>query len=307
MKTYVITLLALLMIAGIAVAEKPALEKPDEIYQSNGRAAEVEPNDDFSTANELVAGDDKNAAIDPAAEVDFFAIAVTAGLPVEFETHGGDIGDTKMYLYDTDGVTELAYNDDGGVNWYSKITYDFTADGIYFVKVTGYNSSTVGTYILTATEGDAPCDIPVNNTCENALPLPIGTTFNMSTCGATNEYTTVSGGCTGYTSNGIDVVYYVDLVEDQQFSITATTDYDIVIYMVTDCADIENTCVAGSDNTIGDGFEEFVFDAGTNPGRYYMIFDGYSSTGLHGDWEITVDGVVATESTSFDSLKSMYR
>ena len=267
----------------------------------------MEPNDDASTANILTSGDDMSGAIDPAGEEDFFSFEATAGYIVDFETLGGDINDTKLYIYDVDGVTELAFNDDGGVNWYSLISFTFPADGTYFLKVTGYNAFTQGTYILTASEGAPPCDAPENDTCETALPLPMGGSFTFDSCGATNDYTTVSGGCTGYTSNGLDVVYYVDLVEDQQLTVSATTDYDIVIYLVTDCADVENTCVAGSDNTIGDGFEEIIFDAGQNPGRYYLILDGYSITGLDGIWEVVVDGVVATDVTTFDGLKSMYR
>lgn len=307
MKKFAIVLMALLLVAGVALAEKPALEKPVTPYTPNGRAAEVEPNDDAATANVLTAGDDMSGAIEPAGEADFFAITVTAGSAVDFETLAGTIGDTKLYLYDVDGTTQLAYDDDGGAGYYSLISYDFTADGTYYVKVVGYGASYSGSYILTATEAAPPCPAPVNNTCEGALALPFGTTFTFNNCGATNDYTAVSGGCTGYTSAGLDVVYYVDLVADQQLTVEAQTSYDIAIYLVSDCADIAGTCVAGSDNTVSEGYEAIVFDAGNNPGRYFLILDGYSSTGIEGDWTITVDGVVATEAGTFDGIKAMYR
>lgn len=305
MKKFVIALMAVMMVAGIAVADKPVLEKPVPVYNGNSRAAEVEPNDDYTTANPLVVGDDMSAAIDPAGDVDFFAFTATAGMSVDFETLAGDVGDTKMYLYDTDGVSQLAYNDDGGAGYYSLISFDFTADGVYFVEVTGYSSSTQGTYILTATEADPPCPAPVNNTCDGALPLPFGETFTFDNCGATNDYNPGSDGCTGFNANGIDVVYYVDLVENQQFTVSASSSYDTSIYLVTDCGDVAASCVAGAD-VFGEP-EVIVFDAGMNPGRYYMIFDGFSSTGYEGIWEVTVDGVVATDVSTFGSLKSLYR
>jgi redox-sensitive bicupin YhaK (pirin superfamily) len=308
MKKFVIALMAVMLVAGMAYADKPVPEKPITPYISNSRADEVEPNDDYLTATPLVAGDDMNAAIDPAGEVDYFAIDVTAGASIAFETMPGDIGDTKLYLYDVDGVTELAYNDDIGYpNYYSLIEYDFTADGTYFVAVTGYSASYSGTYVLTVSEAEPPPPAPENDTCEGALALPFGTTFTFDNTGATNAYTTSNGGCTGYTANGNDVVYYVELVEDQQFTVQCQTDYDIAIYLVTDCADIDGTCVAGADNTVSEGFEEIVFDAGENPGTYYLILDGYSSSGYAGIWTVTVDGVVPTDDTTFGGIKSMYR
>ncbi len=304
MKKLVLALMAVMLVAGLAMAEKPALEKPVTPYTPNGRAAEVEPNDDYMSANPLVMGDDMSAAISPAAEEDFFAFEATAGMSVDFETHPGDISDTKLYLYDVDGTTELAYNDDGGEGFYSFITYEFTADGTYFIKVTGFSSSYEGTYILTASETPPPCPVPENNTCEGALELVLDSTFTVDNCGATNDYV---GGCTGFSTDGLDLVYYVDLVENQELTVTGSTSYDNAMYLVTDCADIENTCVAGVDEDMYDGVETLVFDAADAPGRYYLILDGYSSLPLEGEWEVTVGGVVATQQTTFDGLKSMYR
>ena len=302
MKKFVIVLMAVMLVAGIAMADKPVLEKPVPAYNGNSRAAEVEPNDDYMTANPLVVGDDMAAAIDPAGEMDFFAFTGTAGMEVVFETLAGDIGDTKMSVYDVDGVTELAYNDDGGEGYYSLITFVVPADGTYYVQVIGYGATYSGTYILTAAEADPPCPTPENNTCEGALVLPMATTFTVSNCGATNDYSPTNG-CTGWDANGLDIVYYVDLVEDQQFTVSVDATWDISIYLLTDCADMES-CVIGSD---GGNPEGFVFDTGVNPGRYFLVLDGYSSSGIEGDFEVTVDGVVATEPSSFGSIKSMYR
>ncbi len=156
---------------------------------------------------------------------------------------------------------------------------------------------------------DDPCPVPENDTCAGALELPMGTTFTVNNCGANNDYDLPLGGdsCTGYPTHGLDLVYYVDLVENQELTVTASTSYDNALYLVTDCSDIVNSCVAGVDEDTLNYTETLVFDAADAPGRYYLILDGYSSFGPFGDWEVTVGGVVATQQTTFDSLKSMYR
>ena len=307
MKKFVIALLAVMMVTGAVYAsDKPELEKPVLPVDMNVDINEEEPNDDCDTTNYITAGDNYSAAIDPAGDVDYFEVFYPAGGMVTFETHPGDVGDTKMYLYADDCTTELAYNDDGGAGYYSLIDFELAADTTYYVVVTGYSNSYEGTYFLTMEAADPPCPAPENNTCEGALALTFGEIITFNNCGATNDYSAPSGGCTGYTTNGIDVVYYVDLVENQQFTVSAETSYDNAIYLVTDCADVENTCVIGSDSTTN-GLEGFVFDAADAPGRYFLILDGYSSAGYEGDWEVITDGVVATEATSWDGLKSLYR
>ena len=308
MKKFVIALMAVMMVAGIAVAEKPALEKPVTPLDLRIDLNENEPNDDCSMADYITVDDNYSAAIDPAGDEDWFEVFFPAGGDVTFQTHPGDVGDTKLYLYAADCTTQLAYNDDGGgQGYYSLIDYTLEADTTYFVVVTGYGATTQGTYFLTMTGATPPPPAPENNTCEGALPLPFGDNFSFNSTGATNDYSAPAGGCTGYSSMGVDVVYYVDLVEDQQFTVSCQATYDIAIYLVSDCADIENTCVAGSDNTVSAGFEEIIFDAAQAPGRYFLILDGYSSSGVVGDWDVTVDGVVATDAATFGSVKSMYR
>ena len=144
MRTMLVVLFSLCLISGIAIA-KPVLEKPDTPYTKDITAVEVEPNDDFTIANPLVSGDAMDAAIDPTGDVDFFAIAVDAGAIFSFETHAGDAGDTKLYLFDVDGVTQLAFS----IDHYQKVFHAFTftpvfefaeiACFVYFLEVESVN------------------------------------------------------------------------------------------------------------------------------------------------------------------------
>jgi hypothetical protein len=295
----------LTLIAGMAMAKAP-LEKPVQPYASNSRAAEVEPNDDYLTANALTAGDDMNAAIDVAGDVDFFAYTAAAGEIVDFETLAGDAGDTKMWLYDVDGVTELVFNDDGGDGYYSLINHTFAAAGTYFVMITHYSASSTGTYILTATAAAPPPPPPANDTCAGAIPIEHGAfSISGSTVSALNDYVLGSGSCTGYSANGMDVVFSLGLEAGETFEVTMTTDgFDDSIYLISDCADDFLSCVAG-DDAYPDG-STFLYEAPVDQ-QLFLIVDGYSGSG-----EFTITGfnggnVIANDDMSFGSLKASYR
>ncbi len=311
MRTMLVVLMALCLISSFAIA-KPALEKPVMPYDSNSRATEVEPNDDYLTANTLTPGDDMNAAIDPAGEVDWFAITVIGGVEYEFETHAGDIGDTKMYLFDTDGATQLAYNDDGGAGYYSYIAYTFPADGTYFVQVLGYSASYFGTYILTATEAEPPPPPPSNLTCADAEIIPFGP-FNIdsSTESATADYSPTLSSCTGYSqAAGNDVVYVICLADGETFDVTMTAGFDDSIYLVLDCEDIDGSCVAGEDNYPSGSYFSYTNASGATQ-QLYLIVDGYGSSN-NGEFNIagTNGGScdpVGNESMDWGSIKSLYR
>ncbi len=307
MQKVIIVLLAVVLLAGLAQAQKPALEKPLTPLSLRLDLTENEPNDDCTVADYLTVDDNYSCAIDLAGDEDWFEVFYPAGGSLTFETHPGDAGDTKMYLYADDCSTELAFDDDDGEGYYSLIEYELPANTTVYVRVIHYSATGTGSYFLTCTEAEPLCPAPVNNTCAGALPLPFGSSFTVDNCGATNDYAMTSSGCTGYATSDIDIVYSVDLVEDQQLTVSAISTYDIAMYLITDCNDPEGSCVAGIDLTYGSQPETLIFDAGANPGTYYLILDGYSSTAHEGIWEVTVDGVVPTESTSFDSLKSMYR
>lgn len=307
MRILLVAICALCLISGIATA-KPELEKPLVQYVSNSRADEAEPNDDYTTANVLTVGDDMNAAIDPAGDVDFFSIDVTYDGLMAFQTHPGDVGDTKLYLYDVDGVTQLAYNDDGGgQGYYSLIEYTFPVPGTYFVKVTGYSGTTQGTYILTATEEDPPPPPPANDTCEGAIDLQDQSeaAFDVDlSVGYTNVSNQGSGSCTGYSTPGPDAFYKIYLYQGDVFTATEDGACDMALYLFTDCADPFTSCLIGSDNCCS-GAQESVTWTAEADGWYYLGVDAYTSTGCL--VTVTIAEPVSSDDANWGSVKSMFR
>ena len=63
---------------------------------------------------------------------------------IQTENVGG-YADTVLYLYDTDGSTLLAYNDDyEGLGWASFIEWSAPADGTYYIKVEHFDPHAAG-------------------------------------------------------------------------------------------------------------------------------------------------------------------
>ena len=165
-------------------------------------------------------------------------------------------------------------------------------------------------------EPPPPPEAPLNDTCVGAYDngfeiMPGAFSYETDTTAANNDYPLVTtDSCTGYSASGNDVVYYVCLDEGEMLDITMTCDFDNSMYIITDCGDAQYTCVAGADATVS-GVEEILGFVAPADGMYYIIVSAWGSSGYG---PVTLTGtnygggcIVATEDTSFDSLKSMYR
>ncbi|MCK4511704.1 hypothetical protein KAW64_08195, partial [bacterium] len=115
------------------------------------------------------------------------------------------------------------------------------------------------------------------------------------------------GSCTGYSATGQDVVYYTNLEIGDEFTVTMDTvgDWDDSIYLITDCTDPQNSCVAGADEY--PDMSTFTYIA-TEAGTYYLIVSAYSS----GVGDYTIFGynggsTTPVEESSWGSIKALYR
>ncbi|MEX1233005.1 MAG: pre-peptidase C-terminal domain-containing protein [Planctomycetaceae bacterium] len=113
--------------------------------------------------------------IETGGDQDWFKFDAAAGQDYVFETVLGSLNDTVLTLFDTDGATVIATNDDGGIGLASRITWQPAVNGTYFLKVAAYGQYQVGTYHLTISatvddHGDSAAD-------------PTGVLVNSSTGG----------------------------------------------------------------------------------------------------------------------------
>jgi len=140
---------------------------------------EGEPNDtppDAALNNVWTGTSDIAATWSVPGDVDHYAVTVPAGASLRVETFDitgapdCNVTDTVMQLLDTDGTTVLASDDDGGVNWCSRIEPAIhpgaagLAGGTYFVRVVEWSDF-----------GDGPGD--------QAAPYRVVITVLVPTCG----------------------------------------------------------------------------------------------------------------------------
>ena len=106
----------------------------------------LSPNNDSATATPSVGGQRFQATLGVAGDQDDFAVTVPAGATI-LATVGdsavdtcGQVGaiDSEVEIYDTDGTTSLAYNDDVGLGYYcSGASATVSAAGTYYVRAAG--------------------------------------------------------------------------------------------------------------------------------------------------------------------------
>jgi hypothetical protein len=77
---------------------------------------------------------------------DWFSFTAQTGVNYVFETVLGTLGDSVLWLYGSDGVTELDFNDDN-VNLESRIEWIAPSNGTFYLAVGGFGSDG-GTYQL---------------------------------------------------------------------------------------------------------------------------------------------------------------
>jgi hypothetical protein len=110
-------------------------------------AADAHEEDDTSAAARTITVDDaaKTHNTCPAGDEDWVKFTAEAGTTYVLHTSNlGIAADTYLYLYGTDGATELAKNDDYGYLLSSRIVWQAPQSGAYYAKVRHHNPQASG-------------------------------------------------------------------------------------------------------------------------------------------------------------------
>jgi hypothetical protein len=299
--------------------EEKAWAYPDGMFDGRDEYPEVEPNDACPGTQTIACGDViVPAELNPGGDYDYYPFTLdmdySVMLGTDADPNNPTTVDTYIELWSGDCLTYLAGDDDGGPGLYSLVDTDLPA-GDYTALVRGYSSSSVGGYMFFFDcAGVQPP--PENDTCAGAEEFGYGIErctsgfITGTTADATNDYNPGDPGpsCTGYTANGLDLVYYMDLEAGDQVSMTYTQlSWDTSFYIVTDCADM-TSCVAGADATLTGDPEVINWVCGAT-GRYFVILDAWSSESggdFTLDYTITCPEPTPTQSTTWGQIKSIY-
>ncbi|HSN15145.1 MAG TPA: MopE-related protein [Anaeromyxobacteraceae bacterium] len=135
-------------------------------YPTSPDAFDAGAGDDTpATASTVAVGATQVRTFFPDGDVDWVKVTLVAGTKYEFSANRLSANsDTYLYLYDTDGSTQLAYNDDY-VDFDSDIVYTPTVSGDYYLEATTYNNAvngdgvgvaryTLGAHVFVDEDGD---------------------------------------------------------------------------------------------------------------------------------------------------------
>jgi hypothetical protein len=213
----------------------------------------------------------------------FFSVNLVGGKTYRVELSGLTSGfNAAVYLFtscgDVAGTCGAGMGADSSTS--SKEVIDFTppSTGNYLIGVDGRESDDLGQFELTIKEKV----VPANDACAAAEQMTL-TGGKASTTGdvtyASNSIQLTNSSCTGWSSPGLDLFYKVSLLAGKTYTVSLTpiSSYDPMLYVFTDCANAEGTCVGGID-TIGSGTVEQVVVSPTANTTYLIGVSAWSAS-----------------------------
>jgi Ca2+-binding RTX toxin-like protein len=237
-----------------------------------GEAAEdVVPGDTSSTASVAVGGY-VSGVIDFNGDHDWYAVTLVAGQTYTFQTilTGSGLPDSLLVLRSAAGV-QLATNDDAASapNHYtfSEITFTATATGTYFLDVSGFDVTDVGSFYLT-----------VSAPAADAIAASSATTASLTLGTATNGL---------FDANGDHDWYAVTLTAGQSyvFNTSATGgagDPDTTLFL----RNASGALLSYNDDGVG-SYSQIRFTP-TTTGTYYLDVAVWGNAGT-GAYRVTAD------------------
>ncbi len=183
-------------------------------------------------------------------------------------------------------------------NGYSCDDIDECAQGTDSCDDNATCTNTPGSYeceCIDGYTGDGHSCLMDGNICENPLVVEsLPYVHAGDTTDATNDYHLEAGWCPELQSYGSgagsnDHVHSFTPTETAHYRLELESSFDAVMYLVTDCEDLESSCVAGIDQVYSAGTEvaDLELEGGTT---YFIVVDGWgNTTNMSGTYELTID------------------
>lgn len=294
MKKFAIALIVLSLVTGsVSASEKIKVEAPSQVIYV-GSSTILEGGEDIPSAVAITAlpysdsgdtsdnMDDYTFGTDTAPDV-VYSFIPTGDITVDVSLCGSSY-DTKLGIVDS-ALSPVAYNDDS-CGLQSEVTgVALLAGETYYIIVDGYSANS-GPYDFNMVVAAPP--VP-GETCETAIPA----VEELNSCPGADYYFTFTA--------PIDGSVIIDTCIFGQ-----TTDTNVYVYDV--CGGTELSHNDDSyDCPDGTSYASFL-EVPTAAGQEMVIYFSGNWSSDPFDWNLYVtDGVVTTETTTFGTLKSLYR
>ena len=125
---------------------------------------------DTSTSASLTVGGTVTDSLETVADHDWFRITLTAGQAVVVTVNGVTLSDPYLYIRDASGAV-LHENDDinPGVNTNSRVAFNPTYTGTYYIDVGAYNDQSAGTYQVSVQPYSLPPVVSVDQIADQLV------------------------------------------------------------------------------------------------------------------------------------------
>ncbi len=224
---------------------------------------------DYQTATAVSVPGTVAGGIEVGNDEDYFSFQATAGELYVFETTLLGLSDSTLTLYDQDGTTQLAFNDDGGFGLASRIQWRATDSGTFYLRVAAFASSQTGTYLLSLSREPLPVD-DHGNTAETATSVGL----NQSVQGDLENYSDIDW-FRFHASQGADYVFETEL----------GTLFDSVLWLY----DSDGATLLATDDNSGVGLGSQIEWTAPHSGDFYLAVLGYLPSDL-GTYTLNLTG-----------------
>ena len=216
-------------------------------------------------ATSLAFADVVSGEIDLSSDSDWFVFEAEEGARYDIDAAPGTLIDTQLRLYDTDGRTELAYNDDATVfTFASRIHWQAPESATYFVELSGVQGAT-GSYEFAISE----------STDDHANTIDGATRMDAS-IEVAREFGLVGG---------MDVDWFVFSAQADQFYEIRTSPRSLQDSILTLYDSAGETALAVNDDHLGSTMSRIVWQAGVTD-DYFVEVAAFDQG--RGDYELTI-------------------
>jgi len=215
-----------------------------------------------------------------AGDEDWVQFVAQAGASYVIKTSSlGPSCDTALYLFASDGATQLAMNDDYGRGRASRITFTFSSAGTYYAKARQYDGNTYGAgteYSLSVKQGSEPPPSPTPTVTPTPTATPPPSQIKtlilvnqeriehyhgssaaaslMAKLGALAQHSRVQGVIAQVENSGSVAQAYAawnsDLTSTDKANAVASAIRDLVLSYLNGNDSIENVVIVGDDRII---------------------------------------------------------
>ncbi len=217
---------------------------------------------DFASATPVAVPSTTAGIVGFSGDVDYFAFDAAGGQSYVFTVQLNSLNDSTLTLYGTNGVTQLAFDDDGGPGLASQIAWEAPANGTYYLKVAGY-SSNAGSYDLDVDISSGGTD-DYGNSASTAFPIALNSSLsgNIETGNDQDWFAfTVPGGANVMLATSLGSLG------------------DTTLRLI----DTNGTSQLAFDDDGGSGLASLITWTSPAPGTYYAVVESYGTgTGSYG-------------------------